>query len=744
MHDVGKCKAEFIEYITEGKGHRGSVNHTFAGCRMLLERFHGAGRTGGEYDDFAAELLAYAVGAHHGLFDCVDPRQVSGFLHRLEKEGIGYEESRDGFLTHCAGWEEIDRLFAEASAEIGHAYEVLFALSEENRDDDRAELAFQFGLLARLLTSAVVEGDRRDTGEFMEGLPTSPEPEDLPRFWDSLLRRVEAKLDALLADTPVRRARREISRRCRLAAERPGGIYRLYVPTGGGKTLTSLRYALAHASKWGKRRIVFTTPLLAILEQNASVIREYLDNDAIITEHHSNIVCPDSDNKDELDPRELAMENWHAPVIITTLVQLLHTMFLGDMASVRRFHSLCDAVVVIDEVQTVPTNMLSLFNQALSFLSSICGTTFLLCSATQPALSKAHHPLIRQPEDAVPYDPELWSVFRRTAITDAGSRRLDEIPDLVRQVLTEADSLLVVCNKKSEAEQLYHALTGAAEHCFHLSAAMCTAHRRDVLEQLRQTLEHPNGKVLCVATQVIEAGVDISFQRVIRLAAGMDNIVQAAGRCNRSGDDPTPAPVYVVRCMDENLNNLREIRRARTATLSLMEAFRQRPDQFQGDLASDAAIDWYYRKFLDDMAQGEQDFPLGGAYAQHTLLSLMGLNDRYAELCPASARYTLTAALRTGGGLFQVFDQNIVDTVVPYGGGEELIGQLSALSHLTIPQLRKWSRQAKPYTIALYDYQVKLLGPSLQSKNGVLVLGPEAYDPQTGLKLKQELDFLEV
>lgn len=740
IHDAGKCKQEFQDYLLEGKGERGSVNHTFAGCRMILERFHGT--SSDQCKDVTAELAAYAVGAHHGLFDCVDQNRTSGFLHRMQKQGIHYRESREGFLACCAGWDELETRFEDAHGELLAVYEQLLGLSGRNHDDTLEEFSFYLGLTARLLCSAVMEGDRRDTAEFMDGRIQPSGPKDWNAFWSGYLVRVEEKLAALVPKTPVQRARAQISDCCRRCAQKPGGVYRLSVPTGGGKTLSSLRFALAHAAQWGKKRVIFVTPLLAILEQNAKVIRDYIEDDRIILEHHSNVIQTE-DTGDELDLRELAAESWHAPVILTTLAQLLNTFFLGKTTSVRRFQSLCGAVVVIDEVQSVPNHMLTLFNLTINFLSEICGTTFLLCSATQPCFEQADHPLVQKPADVVPFEKNLWEPFSRTCIKDASKMRLEEMPALIDGILRDAESLLVVCNKRSEAQFLYQELSQTVKNCFHLSASMCTEHRRDTLKQVFDALERKNEPVLCIATQVIEAGVDISFGRVIRLSAGMDSIVQAAGRCNRNGENPAPAPVYIVQCMDENLGNLQEIQRAKTATVALLERFRAHPQEFKEDLASDEAVRWYYRRLYANMEEGFQDYTL--KEERDTLFSLLGGNtNRYTQDCDFYGQFTLGQAFRTAGERFQVFDENTWDVVVPYGNGQALIAQLQAAPYAGPAWLREWSRRAKPYTVSVYEYQMRKMGHVLRSVNGVLVLDSQAYDLQTGLTLETKSDFLEV
>ena len=739
LHDAGKCKEEFQVYIKDG-GKRGSVNHTFAGCRMILEHFHG--ETSERLEDVTAELLAYAAAAHHGLFDCVDLEGNSGFLHRMQKEKIQYQESCRNFLTCCADWEEIEERFKQANGELSALFEKVMAISLKNKDETGKEFSFYIGLLARLLSSAVIEGDRRDTAAFMNRIVEPLEPRNWKMFWEKYLRRVEDKLASFPQNTPLQLARTEISHRCRCFAEKPGGVYRLHVPTGGGKTLSSLRYALAHAAKWGKKRILFVTPLLAILEQNAKVIREYMDDDSIVLEHHSNVIQT-AETGESLDMRELAVDSWHVPMILTTMVQLLNTLFSGKTTSVRRFQALCDAVVVIDEVQTIPNHMLTLFNLAVNFLSEVCHTTFLLCSATQPCLEQANHPLVKSPVDVVPFDAKLWEPFERTFIKDAGSMRLEEIPDLVLKVLSGSANILVICNKKNEAEFLYQALSETIAKCFHLSASMCMAHRKKTLEEIYQALRNPEEKVVCVATQVIEAGVDISFQRVIRFSAGMDSIVQAAGRCNRNGEEKTPAPVYIVQCLDENLGKLQEIQRAKTVTTALLEEFQKKPERFHNDLSSDASILWYYRKLYSNMEERLQDYMV--CKGRNTLFSLLSGNTRhYTAECDFYGKYALAQSFQTAGGLFHVFDEDTIDVVAPYGEGEAFISELAAQSSISIPWLKDWSQQARPYTIPLYAYQKQLFSHALRNINGVWVLLPEAYDPQIGLSLKGKPEFLEV
>lgn len=757
IHDMGKCKEAFSKYLTDTvrgdvSAKRGSINHTFAGVRFVLERWHGSGELG--YDEITAELLAFAIGSHHGLFDCVDEKQNSGFFHRQTKEGIGYQESVDNYLGHCATSDELDTLFRASVEEMTPLIEKISNLSQQ-KDDELAngETFFYIGLLARMLLSAVIEGDRRDTAEFMNCDHFPQWPENMQEIWSNCLAHAEEKISAFPLDLSINWARRWISDACASFADRPGGVYRLNVPTGGGKTLSSLRYALAHAKKWNKSRIIFTSPLLSILDQNAEIIRNYIGDNTLILEHHSNLADPGNETE-QLHNLELLMDTWESPIIITTLVQLMNTCFSGKTSAIRRFHSLSNSIIIIDEVQTVPNKMLTLFNLAVNFLSEMCGATVVLCSATQPSLEAVRHPLLQTPPDIVLPQSDMWDVFKRTEIQNAGCFRLAEIPQVIENSLQECNSLLVVCNKKDEASFLFRAIRDKGYRCFHLSAAMCTAHRRTILQALESALveaKMSGKKLVCISTQVIEAGVDISFQRVVRFAAGMDSVIQAAGRCNRHAEQKEPALVSIVQCTDEKLFRLQDISRGKNATIALLNTFQKYPVQFQGDLTSQKAIEFYYHKLYNGMEADFQDDVIEGF---GSIFHLLSDNPKYADAnCEKGNCYFLRQAFQLAGKLFQVFDQNTTEVLVPYGKGRDIREQL--IDAARMHGARDWKtvreriEEAKAYSVSLYQYQLEQLlqlgAVTPLFEESVFVLADGFYDEDTGFSIQKGTnDYWEV
>lgn len=740
VHDLGKYEMPYQEYLINAAYsedvRRGSVIHSFQGCRYVLETFHRSGAE--DYSDITAELIAYAIGAHHGLFDCIDAKQKSGFLHRLCEQTPEYQDAVARFIAESS--ENLENCFEKANLQMQPVYAKLNAQLDDN------VYAFQIGMLSRMLLSAVIEGDRRSTREFMNPDMTEAVASDIRTLWSEHLNYMEQKLAEFSGDSPIQKARCWISDQCRAAANGTGRVFRLNVPTGGGKTLSALRFALAHAAKERKQRIIFTAPLLSILEQNADVIRCFIGDDGIVLEHHSNVVRT-AEAEETLDFKELLCENWHSPVIISTMVQLLNTLFSGKTTAIRRMHALANSIIVIDEVQAIPNRMIALFNQAVDFLAQYCGTTFVLCSATQPGFEVARdYPVFTPIVNMVPPNPAISEVFKRTEFRNAGAMKLEEIPDFLSEVAADTKSLLVICNKRAEAESLFHSLpTSDGETHFHLSASMCIQHRRDVLKELQSALEAKK-KVICIATQVVEAGVDISFETVVRLSAGMDNIVQAAGRCNRNGESQKPKPVYIVECEGENLAFLPDIQAAKESTSALMTAFRKSPQRFDNDLASEGAIQFFYRHRYANLPAHAQEYPL--PKRMPTLFGLLSCNGFGTDGSEGYDQFYMVQAFKTAGEFFQVFDNDTDSAIVPYKNGEKLIRELSTISERDYAALAHWQERAKPYMVSLYSYQEEKFRTehAVYECNGVMVLQTEYYDAEgVGLLSHPKImDFLEV
>lgn len=754
LHDMGKFTNDFREYIIKAVNgeevKRGSVNHSFAGVRYVLNRYHQKEADG--YRRITAEIIAYAIGAHHGLFDCIDKDGQNGFIYRQTKDKIAYDEAVHNFLAECADVKELDNTFEEAVGELRSIIDNLKKICPYSKQAV-SEMMFYWGVLARLVLSAVIDSDWEDTGNFQEGV-NYHESFEQSTDWLKVLDKVVKQLDDLPNNSEIAKARRWISDQCAEMETSTAKIYRLSLPTGSGKTLTSLRFAIKNAVK-GKRHMYFVMPLLSIIDQNAVEIRKYVGDDSLILEHHSNVV-PDGDNYEEkIGSIKPALQiNWHEPIIITTLVQFLLTCFGGKSSSIRRFHSLTDSIIVLDEVQTVPIKMLSLFNLVINFLSTIGQSIVVLCSATQPALRETEHPMIAG-DELLELPDEIKRVFNRVHIKAEEPRSLEGIGTRVGELIQKVKSVLVVCNVKNEARNLYKITANISGNirCFHLSANMCMAHRMKEIEKIINALEqiklNPDTapRVVCIATQVIEAGVDVSFESVIRLEAGMDNIVQAAGRCNRHGEIKEGAEVYIIRNMDNGLQRLPEIKMAQDATENLL-AYLAEQKELDQELDSRESVDCYYRNLYKLQKVGYQDFTIQERTEPNakSIYQLMAGNVGFRREDKKDDGFFLKQAQKTAGRLFTVFEENTTDVVVPYGDeGKNLIADLcSERAKYDASYARSLVRKARFYTVPVFEYQLKNLTEMEAIEEvtdlGVYILKEAYYNERFGVDYEGNSD----
>lgn len=756
LHDMGKATMKYNAYLQdafEGKAVvRGSVNHTFAGVIYILENYHL--ESASPIEKLTAEIISYAVGAHHGLFDCVNLDGKNGFLHRLykDKTELCYEEALDNFFEQVANKKEIDALFQKAIEEFEKFYQKLLI----DYDRKQQKIFFQIGLLARLLLSSVIYGDRRDTGEFMERTALL---EERTVSWITEREYFEKQLARLDTTSKMNQIRSKISMQCLEFADKPTGIYKLNVPTGAGKTLCTLRYALAHAERFQKKRIIFIIPLLSVLDQNAKVIREYIQNAKLVLEHHSNVICEKEYEEDnaELDAYEVLAENWNSPVIISTLVQLLNILFTCKTSAVGRMRALCDSVIIIDEVQSIPQKTIAMFNMAINFLSLYCNATIVLSSATQPCLEKLDWPIkFKENPDMVCLDKQQLEVFERAEIidkTDKYGMDMEEWVNFCDSLMDEHNSLLVICNTKMEARNLFEKMAKIAEqegwYICHLSTAMCQSHRVDVLKDLQGNLsslqnnlrEHLKlQKIICISTQVVEAGVDFSFQCVVRVLAGIDNLAQAAGRCNRSNEYGHKGKVYLINLKNENLSMLKEISDAQNSTRNVLINKQQIENEtLIGEYATQA---FYSYLFQGKNIKRQIKYPIYDCGGELLITDLLANNNPYANKDKFSI---LHQPFKAVGSKFQVFESQTVDVLVAYGIGKELIAKLKEIEKkgYFLTSLKEIMQQAKKYTISIYQWQRdKLWETGLLSslfEGRVLILDEKAYDEQYGLNDRAEM-----
>ncbi|MCA1186708.1 MULTISPECIES: CRISPR-associated helicase Cas3' [unclassified Saccharopolyspora] len=508
FHDAGKASSTWQRRLREVQGSRSSVGrHDELGTRMVKD---------------VAHLGAMAVLGHHsGLSGVSELKRV---LRASAPEGEAEAKAR--FL-----------------AEVPEAQEILDGGSLIPQTWIEDPLLYEMGL--RMTFSALVDADRLDTIAHKNGTrPTGESAADM----DVLVKRFEDRRAEMLKELPPRpmdAVRQDVYDSVLAKATLPPGIYRLPAPTGAGKTLAQGGFALHHAKKWGKRRIVVTMPLITVTEQNAQIYRRLLDQTGapVVLEHHSQVHIDESNERERAEWVKAASENWDAAFVVTTTVQLFESMFGRHPSQVRKLHRLANSVLVLDEVQSLPPRLLLPILDSLRLLVQHFGTTVLLTSATQPEFQSLSvwREIQLEPTSLIDDVADLFERARRVEY----EWRLDPRPTFIEvaEELVEQEQALVMVNSTKDSRRLYRLLKEQRDDVWHLSSRMYPRHRSRVLEEVNRRLQEAQ-PVILVATQLVEAGVDISFPLLWRAIAPADSLQQSAGRAGRHGESTARVVIF--------------------------------------------------------------------------------------------------------------------------------------------------------------------------------------------------------
>lgn len=760
LHDVGKVAQQFQTYLLSDDGHRGDVQHARQGAFVVNDFFESKG----EIEEIAKEILELAISKHHGgLPDCIDESGNRAFL-------LGFTESDKSNEKYA--YQEIKRGLNDLALDLqsnfrGSAEDIACFLKKiKSLGLSKDSIYFYLGLLVKLIYSRLVDADRTDAACFETRKQYRPNTVD----WQNLISRLDKSMRSFDSSSEINRIRHQINEQCCLAGARETGIYRLSIPTGGGKTLASLNFALHHALKTGKHRIIYVIPYLSITTQTAKTFRDVLglnsDSDVLL-EHYSTAGMQRSadvaDNaSSEFEDagehqRKLAAECWDNPIIVTTMVEFLETVMSARGTKLRKFHNMADSVIIFDEIQSLPMNTINLFNEIVSFLSKITNSTILLCSATQPLLEKTKREnlLLSEKPDLIAETESYEDKLRRTRIVaSTENKSCDELGQIIYQQARKDGNCLAIVNLKKEAREIFQCLERLdVNHEFeliHLSTAMCGRHRTDCLNRIGALLDPGNPKpVICVSTQLIEAGVDISFACVVRAMAGLDSIMQAAGRCNRNGESVEPKNVYVYPLKDEDSMEryLPDIAMGKQLTLQIMENY---PGK---DLLSSNILEQYYdmllRKKDGNGKGGYTDCPIRGrAEGATTAYDLLSFNecDRSQFANTTGGKYGLcfAQAFQTVSDNFHVIPDVTHNVVVPYGQATEL---LDMLHRGELSEKISVLRRLQEYTVSLFDDDYRDLARkhaiSLANEDfGVFLLNEEYYNDKYGVVREAEMPLL--
>lgn len=659
-HDIGKYSMSFQKRL---HGDTKRVDHATAGayeCSLLNQ-----------------PLAAFSVAGHHGGLpnggSQTDASDEATLLGRIKR-------GQQGKLPPYDHWKEEIQL---PRADI----------------PDFALKGFEEGMFfTRMLYSCLVDADYLDTEAFMTGQAREPSGSaSIDQLWEKLKRYISGWFPP---EGALNRQRCTILERCiHEGTQCTPGLFSLTVPTGGGKTVASLAFALAHAKEQGLRRVIYVIPYTSIIEQTAQVFRTILGDENVL-EHHSNVLY---DLEREATPQTIrlaqATENWDMPVVVTTAVQFFESLYACRSSQCRKLHNIAGSVVIFDEAQMLPISYLRPCVHAISQLIAHYQVTAVLCTATQPALA----PIFREflPGHAVTElcPPEVcqWDSFRRVSFQRTGKLTWDELAAL----LNEKTQVLCIVNSRKSAQELFQRLEGQGR--FHLSTLMCPAHRRVQLQEIRRRLA-VGLPCKVVSTSLIEAGVDVDFPAVYREMAGLDSILQAAGRCNREGKHPATESIVTIFQGENNPPPLF------ATAIGAGNAVMLHHD----DIASQDAIQDYFHQLLDLKGIEAQDL-------QHILPIIQ------TEFFP----------FRTVAERFHLIDSPTRTVYLPLWEGETLVERFRAGE-----RNQDLFRQLGQYSVSIYEQHFSALdkaGDVEILEDGTAILwNTDIYSEETGLSLEAD------
>lgn len=785
LHDLGKYSQDFQDYIRDisglngeeakvtSKDRQGKIDHATSGAQIVWDA-HSAKRL----PTRLAQVLSVVIMSHHsrsGMADFVDLQGKSPFLDRLNKEDKKTHKSEAIANASLPILNEVHLLLdsPELVTEFKNAIACI-----TNATTASVPRQNTLALLTRFLFSCLLDADRISTSDFENPTAAGFRTIGSSPNWSAILTAFETRIGAFRQDSKINQIRANISEECRRAATRIDRIFTLQVPTGGGKTMASFRFALHRATAAQTHpvnRIIYVLPYTSILEQNAEGIRNFLGNELkhLVLEHHSNLV----EERDSWRSRVLS-ENWDAPIVFTTSVQFLNALFAAGTKTARRMHQLGNAILIFDEIQALPIKTIHLFNNALNFLCQQANSTAVLCTATLPLLHKVDAKLgaiqIQGKSEIVQDKASLFKALKRTEIINEcrpDGWAYSEIADYALQLQEQHVSILIVCNTKDSARNVFERLQSTSRvPVVHLSTNMCPAHRRHKIAQIRAQLNPAKPEpVICVSTQLIEAGVDLDFGCVIRSLAGLDSIIQAAGRCNRHGRREV-GHVHVLNFKEEVLYaSLKDLALAQDVTRRILHEYAANPKSFDCDLLSEKAMNqfyfYYFYKRAAEMAYpckaGKGEPPLAQTC---TLLSLLSLN---SESLAEAVRTRTTESIEdlkfhhahsTAAQAFRVIDAPTQGILVPYDQdghcGSKVIADLAASytnEEVTLADQVKLHKQAQQYTVNTFPHVIKKLTEGeaireVQCGEGVYYLDERYYHKDLGVTLEalSEQNFLQV
>ncbi len=793
LHDAGKSDRNFQTYIQSQT--KRQVNHSSAGGR-ILEDFISSGQElrglkSNRQFRYFQEILSYIIFAHHGLYDhfsydntvhktCLRFHYDEDGDYYYKEDVLPYVQSFDIRLQEN-GEKPLTELIKTAYEEFKVVYGCILNLSAKNCDKERQgeEKEYYIACLTRLCLSILKEADIYDSANaFHHPKQHLWEAGGRLKAWEEASRRIE-RMYQEYENSPelseINLTRNTLANLVKSAAiTNDSGIFKLELPTGAGKTKAGLRYALTNAREYNKSRIFYITAYLSVLEQNAADIRSIIAQDEVVLEHHSNMteeLKQDFESREdtaEYEYRAYLKDSWENLIILTTMVQFFNTLFKEKSANIRRFCKLINSVIIIDEVQSLPLKVLSNFNLMMNFMKEVMHCNIVHCTATQPVLDNGamRYKIYygdKEEERAVIVNAEQnrMKCFQRVDfynLTGKDARSAlstEELSAYIEAELRVYDSCLVVLNTKAAVARLYDYLEKnlPGTEIIYLTTNLCAAHRLDIISDMKAKLlqnreEHVHNKIVCISTQLIEAGVDVDFDVVFRSLAGIDSLVQCAGRCNREGKlmlngRYVHGKLYIIRYREESLSHLPDIKAAADAA----EYAVRRGEEIQSGeellVKMDELQKPYFNKYY---VENKNKLDYADPKRNSSMLEELGRNqparDAYYMGMHKGQKPVMFQAFRTAAENFELIGQETVGVIVVYENQALLVQLETAMEERDYVGVRSLLQQLQRYTVNMYP--TPKIKPFITKNDdfNVYFLQKEYYNGKRGAVLEQLADLI--
>ena len=765
LHDIGKYSDNFQEYINQVLEHTKNkdledylkicktVDHGKVGAMYLFENYH---NTTNVYQKYLIEICCMCIAYHHGgLEDFINPENLeSPLINRI----IEYSTDED-YKT------AIEKFNEENKIDIGNIVEKSTKEFETFKTKYITKKNWEYlYFLIIYLYSCLIDADRTDTSNFCNfKIDIKKDSFDdlklkLEKFHNDMLKKSKR--------THINSLRNEIYEDCLKESNSPTGIYTLTVPTGGGKTISSLAFAVNHSIKNNLDRIIYNIPFTSIIEQNAEVFRNILGEENVL-EFHSNLtneiknnfnkIYFDNCGKEEFfDYFKIFSENYDSNCIVTTFVQFFNSAFTTGTRNVRKFHNLGNSIIIFDEIQSLNINCIGIFGCFCNFLKDVCNTSIVLCSATQPAFEKIdfgkdkfNNYNIKINKEIISKPEYFYEEFKRVEVINKMKPEgwtIEEIASLAEDSLEEFKSILIVTNTKKEAESIFDNIN--IENKFLLSTNLCAKHRKDILEKLKKSLTKKE-KVICVSTQLIEAGVDISLGLAIRIKAGAASIAQTSGRVNRNGEiEEGLGKTFIVNIKKEKLGSLEDIKIGQDAVSSIYAIDKK------SDLLSLNSIDKYFnyyhsREINKDIKRFFLKLSSVPRIYNKNICEQMSIDYNFKTDYTESStlddcnKIKIPYIFKTINKNFNYIDNNQVSVIVPYEEGKNLITEL--LSDEDNYYKYSLLKKCQQFSINIYFDKFKELYDNgyiqeIKTMPNVFILTESFYDSLKGLTNTSKLE----